>query len=231
MSVESKPAPGEATRGSASAVSVEVLTQQIRRFAAGTLPDTGFRLLFDTYYPRLTSFFRAKSRCSPADAEELTQETLKRVYRHHGRLREICEIEQFQVWLFEVAANVLRNWLRDRRAEKRRGIEQSLDVEEQAMSLLAEVARAGSWPASDPLTRLLDREQVSLVARAIRELPDKMQRCVRLFYGDGLRVKDIATVTGVQVNTVKAQLHQGRNRLRELLGSLFDDPRTEDDAE
>lgn len=194
----------------------------VRFFAAGTLPEDGFRQLFAVYYPRLRRFFEHKSSCRPEDAEDLAQETLTRVFRHHGKPKDLVDVEHLQSWLFEIAANVYRNWLRNSHAAKRRGLESSLDVLEGAAKLLAELARTGEWSQSDPLAQCLDRERLASTARAFGELPAKMQRYARLFYGQGMSCSEVAEIEHVEVSTVRVQLHLARKRLKEILDRRFD---------
>jgi RNA polymerase sigma-70 factor, ECF subfamily len=47
----------------------------------------------------------------------------------------------------------------------------------------------------------------------VRRLPNRQAHVIALRYIDDLSVAEIAQVLGVVVGTVKAQLHQGRNRL------------------
>lgn len=204
------------------------LLAAVRSFAQGVPVEEQSRLLFDSYYPRLLRFFTCKSFCSAADAEDLTQETWGRVSRWRGRLAAISEIEQFQALLFEVATNVLRNWWRNRQAEKRRGIETPLDVLEERAQAFA--ALGAAVDAANPLDLALERERTVHILRALRALPVKMQRCAWLFYAHGESVNDIAVITGIKVNTVKAHLHQARKKLKELLGPLFDAAGEDDEA-
>ncbi|MGQ0848034.1 MAG: RNA polymerase sigma factor, partial [Actinomycetota bacterium] len=49
--------------------------------------------------------------------------------------------------------------------------------------------------------------------REVRRLPDRQAQVIALRYIDDLSVTEIAHVLGVAEGTVKAQLHEGRNRL------------------
>jgi RNA polymerase sigma-70 factor (ECF subfamily) len=53
--------------------------------------------------------------------------------------------------------------------------------------------------------------------REVRRLPSRQAQAVALHYVEDLSVSEIAVVLGVAEGTVKALLHQGRQRLRRQL--------------
>jgi RNA polymerase sigma-70 factor (ECF subfamily) len=55
--------------------------------------------------------------------------------------------------------------------------------------------------------------------RAMRRLPPSQRAAVYLHYQADLPVREVARLTGSSVAAVKVQLHRGRRRLREILGS------------
>lgn len=197
-------------------------------FARGTLPEGDFRILFEVYYPRLLRFFSLKTDCLPQDAEDLTQEVFRRVYSQQGKLTDLEVENGFDRWLFTVASRVFSNWNRDRNAVRRRHVEESLDRDPEPSHLLGQVLLSEQSPENSPFTYAVAREQVEAVSRALRELPPRMRSCWVHYYVHERSVKDIARIMGIEANTVKSQLHQGRERLRAALQSLFDAPPFED---
>jgi RNA polymerase sigma-70 factor (ECF subfamily) len=55
--------------------------------------------------------------------------------------------------------------------------------------------------------------------RAMRRLPQKARAAIYLHYQADLPIREVARLTGSSVAAVKVQLHRGRARLRELLGT------------
>jgi len=62
-----------------------------------------------------------------------------------------------------------------------------------------------------------DRDLRQKVERAIARLPAAEREATRLYYVDGLALKDIARQTGIAQATVKSRLHTARARLRQRL--------------
>jgi len=173
--------------------------------------EAAYRFLYDTYYDRLRRFF-SRQRVGPEKARELTQDTFLRVFRGKG---EFHSGEELEAWLFRIARNVYLNHDRERRAKKRRAVEQSLEQwMEQHGPAIPE--NPGKETAS-PLDTYLDRERQVVLAEALTRLPARMRRCFVLRQYHGLAYEEIAEVLGVSVGTVKAHLHQAKSRLIEEL--------------
>jgi RNA polymerase sigma-70 factor, ECF subfamily len=176
-----------------------------------------FRAIFARYFPPVLGFFLRRG--VPRDsAEDLAQEVFFRVYRH---LEEFRGDAHFETWLFQIAANQLRNALRERSAQKRDAEEFSLESFE-----------APEWEATYPETTvtretpvdaLLEEERRELLARAIQGLPVQMRRCVMLRIGMDLKYREIAELMQISIEAVKAHLFQARQRLKAELGSYFTD--------
>lgn len=75
----------------------------------------------------------------------------------------------------------------------------------------------------DPLERLLDSEQKDLLQSAIKSLPTQMRMALELLVNRDLSIREIAEIMHLSIGTVKAYLHQARQRLRSLLGVYLTD--------
>jgi RNA polymerase sigma-70 factor (ECF subfamily) len=129
------------------------------------------------------------------DAEDLTQETFIRAYRALGgydadRVRSL----QLRPWLWTIAMNLGRNHIRDR---SRRPTYVELSTE----------------AATD------DPEPVDSAAwdRRLSGLSEAQRRAVVLRHVVGLGTAEIAIATGRPEGTVKADIHRGLARLRQIL--------------
>lgn len=158
------------------------------------------RVLHAVYHPRLRAFFARRVR-SNRDVQDLTQETFIKIYSNIGSYRGDS---RFSAWVFVIARNVLLKWSARRRPEEAGG---------DTMANVAEPAAA----APDPEAVARDRELRSLVRKAIDCLPERQRQCMVLRVVQDLKYGQIATVMGISINSVKAHLNQGRNRLHELL--------------
>ena len=176
-----------------------------------------FESLFERYSQPVAYFF-ARRGFSPEECSELAQETFLGAYKGMDRFRNDSKVE---TWLFTIAANIWRNELRSRSAEKREGQEVPLDdSRENSGPRLIEVL-AGD---EGPLEGLLEMERRSRVRAALEELPPQMRRCLVLRIDRQLKYREIAELQQISIDTVKSQLYQARERLR---ASLRDESRAE----
>jgi RNA polymerase sigma-70 factor (ECF subfamily) len=132
------------------------------------------------------------------DAEDLAQETFVRAFV--GRERFDPE-RPFLPWLLVIARHLCIDRLRARR------LAPGSDGEVAALPdrlPSAEEAAAG-------------RQELRLLARGLRELPEGQREAVALYHFEGLSYREMAESLDVPVGTVMTWLHRGRSRLRELL--------------
>jgi RNA polymerase sigma-70 factor (ECF subfamily) len=179
-----------------------------------------FDQLFLRYYRSVVYFF-ARRGVAVEECHDLAQETFLRVYMGMERLRDA---DAGRSYLFTAAANLWRNELRNRQAAKRKGSEVPLD---EAATPGGPGRSAWSEPAP-PLRAALSREREERLRAALAELPPRMRRCVLIRLDQGLKYREIAVILQVSVDTVKAQLHQARQRLEELLEERLDHSDFED---
>lgn len=189
---------------------VLLLVEQIQK---GIRRDENCRLLFEMHRRRILSHFTRKG-FSPEDVKDLTQETFLRVFNAIDSFRRES---RFEWWMFEIADSVYKNELRRRKANKRDGIEQSLDV---PVSAEAPAGPGLVLAAGDPSPEeeAVRRERLARVRSALHGLPPQMRLCCVLRYERGLKYQEIATVMNLSIETVKAHLHQARKKLIATLG-------------
>jgi RNA polymerase sigma factor (sigma-70 family) len=178
-----------------------------------TLSPALFDPLFDRYYRSVVYFF-ARRGVAAEECHDHAQETFLRVYMGMERLRDA---DAARSYLFTTAANLWRNEIRNHQAAKRRGTEVALDE-----STLSPRPGTRGDSLALPLGSAIAHERAKLVRAALERLPPRMRRCVLLRLDQDLKYREIAVIMQVSVDTVKAQLHQARQRLEEILGEHFD---------
>jgi RNA polymerase sigma factor (sigma-70 family) len=170
--------------------------------------------LFELYWPQIISYFRRRG-FSQEKSKDLTQETFLWVYK---RIDGFRRDSSFEWWLKGIAESIYKNEFRRRKAEKRDGIEQSLDApasgDERSPSPMENLFS----PVASPLAVAEESQQLALRA-ALDELPPQMRRCCILRYRKGLKYQEIADLMQISIETVKAHLFQGRKRLGARLAS------------
>lgn len=169
--------------------------------------DELFRELFDAYYLAIVGFFVRRG-FSSDEATDLAQDTFKRAYQ---KLHTLRDRDNPRPWLFAVACNVRRNALRSNAAAKRKADVVPID----------DVTERAGDRTVPPLDTMLTRERKELLEKALDELPPRIRQAVMLRISRDLKYREIAVIQQVSVDTIKAQMHQARKKLREVLGEHF----------
>lgn len=156
------------------------------------------RELYDRHAPAI---YRLAHRMAgdPDLAEEFTQETFIRVFRHLESFRGDSAL---RTWIHAIAVSCVLNGMR--KVKRLRDRERGLDVVEEV--------------AADPVRGLAPdvREQL---ARAIDTLPHVLRSMVILHDLEGYNHLEISRMTRVPEGTCKTRLARARAQLRESLAA------------
>ncbi|HKV10648.1 MAG TPA: sigma-70 family RNA polymerase sigma factor [Thermoanaerobaculia bacterium] len=169
--------------------------------------EEGARKLFEKYRSNVEGYFTGKG-VPREEARELTQDVFFRVFKSIDSLRGASE---FKAWLFQIAQNAFKNWLRSKKAEKRNASVQSLDSPPGDEGALLDPPAPSE--DTDSLEILITQELREELLRALDELPERMRRCCWMRYVQGMKYQEIADELKISIETVKAHLFQGRKRL------------------
>ena len=169
--------------------------QLLAEHAAGA--PGGFDELVRRYTTALYGFVARYVGVGPA-AEDLIQEVFVQV---HSSASSFDVSRRFKPWLYTIAANKARDYLRSRR---RRG-EQSLDD-----GGADDSEGLGASVASNAVTaeEVIDtRDRAALVRLLIDRMPDHLRTILLLGYYQQLPYAEIAEALEIPVGTVKSRLH------------------------
>ncbi|MFN2446366.1 MAG: RNA polymerase sigma factor [Vicinamibacterales bacterium] len=139
------------------------------------------------------------------DARDVCQETFLRAFRG---LRGFKGEAKFSSWLYRIALNLCRDWIRRQRRTPTVPMPDGLDL----MELAGEQGPVES--IEDLVAR---REMGRAVAEAMRHLPDEQRTAIVLKEYHGLTFQEIADLQGCPLSTVKTRLYQGLSVLRRHL--------------
>ncbi len=174
--------------------------------------DRECQRLYRRYGGVLMKFFL--NRRLPADeAADLLQETFVAALNGYDQLRSQ---DREEPWLFTVALNEFRAWLRRRRAKKRDMVTVPLD--EEVEEALAERAGAETWEPASPLGQLLVDERHLRFRDALAELPLGYQEPLMLRLDQGRSYEEIADLLQIPIGTVRSRIHEAKKQLRDILG-------------
>jgi RNA polymerase sigma-70 factor (ECF subfamily) len=135
---------------------------------------------------------------SRAIAEEIVQDVMLELWK---RRESLADNSSPQAYLFQSTRNRSLNHLRHERVVK--------EAEPYATKTEAVDSKAHSHMVED--------EMRAAVQRAIEGLPDKCREIFEMSRTNGLRYSEIATVLGISIKTVEAQMGKALRVLREEL--------------
>jgi RNA polymerase sigma-70 factor, ECF subfamily len=141
------------------------------------------------------------------DARDVVQETFLRAFR---ALPGFKGQAKFSSWLYRIALNLCRDWIRRQKRTPVVAAPEGVDVIEMA---------AEQGPV-ESIEDLVARNQLSeTVAVAMQKLPEEQRTAIILKEYHGLTFQEIADLQGCPLSTVKTRLYQGLSVLRRDLES------------
>jgi RNA polymerase sigma-70 factor (ECF subfamily) len=162
--------------------------------------EDGFRELVALTEPRVRRLI-GRLALHRADLDDLVQETYLRAWR---ALRGFRGDSGFATWLYRIAVNVTRTWLRSRRPT----------------APLPGDASSALWTAPAPRAATL----LEAYEHALAGLPPELREVFVLHEAEGLSYRDVADALDCPIGTVMSRLHRARVRmldeLRERLEEL-----------
>ncbi len=166
-----------------------------------------FADVVQSHRPQIFRFLLASTRDIDL-AETLTQECFLKAHRNWSSFRGESSA---MTWLMRIAINLQKDHWRNRRMQFWRLTRtNAVDLDE-----------ASEWlPSgeSSQETRLLARERVQQVWRAVDGLSERQRTVFLLRYVEELELTQIAATTGLSEGTVKAHLSRALSRVRTELG-------------
>lgn len=140
------------------------------------------------------------------DARDIVQDTFLRAFR---ALPGFKGQAKFSSWLYRIALNLCRDWIR---RERRAPVVQPPEGTD-----AVDMADAQAAPV-ESVEELVSRRELSrAVAQAMAELPEEQRTAILLKEYHGLTFQEIADQLGCPLSTVKTRLYQGLSVLRRRL--------------
>jgi RNA polymerase sigma-70 factor, ECF subfamily len=141
------------------------------------------------------------------EARDVVQETFLRAYRG---LRNFRGQAKFSSWIYRIALNLCRDWIRRERRAPLAAVPEGVDL----------VELAAEREPTESIEELVARNDMSrVVARAMARLPEEQRTAIILKEYHGMTFQEIADLQGCPLSTVKTRLYQGLSVLRRRLES------------
>jgi len=157
--------------------------------------DAAFSRLVRDLAPVLLRFARAALTVSPAEAEEVVQEVLIRLWQQAATWQPEGRIS---TWAHHVTYRMCIDRLRRQRPSV------AIDTLEDALT----------DPAPLPGTRLMHLEDIRAVQAAVAALPERQRTAIVLCHYQGLSQAEASAVMGLGEEAYESLLARGRRRLR-----------------
>jgi RNA polymerase sigma-70 factor (ECF subfamily) len=139
------------------------------------------------------------------DARDVCQETFLRAFRALPAFRGQAK---FSSWLYRIALNLCRDWVR----KERRTPVVSAPEDADLMELMAQ-----REPSESIESLVVRKDLTRQVSRAMAALPEEQRIAIVLKEYHGLTFQEIADLVGCPLSTVKTRLYQGLTVLRREL--------------
>ena len=167
--------------------------------------------------PQLYGGARRMTR-SPADAEDLVQETMLKAY---AQFRSFRPGTYLKAWLFRIMHNT---WVNGYHHTRRRPPEfLSSEISDIQLAAHARQASIGSIGLRSAEVEALDGLRDSQITAAMDTLHEDLRKIVHYACVDGLRYKDIAQIMDIPIGTVMSRLYRARRLLRVELADLAEE--------
>ena len=140
------------------------------------------------------------------DARDVTQETFLRAFRALSGFKGDAK---FSSWLYRIALNLCRDWIRKERRAPLVSVPEGVEVEEMA-------AERGPTESVEDLAARAEMGRE--VAKAMGHLPPEQRQAIILKEYHGLTFQEIADLMRCPLSTVKTRVYQGLSTLRKQLG-------------
>ena len=144
-------------------------------------------------------------------AYDVTQEVFLRAHRSLGTLAEPAK---FRAWLYAIAVNTCRNWLKQFRREQSRVVSVDSVADETGEWTLPDPSRLASPRTAEELRELGER-----LCEAIESLPQPYREVAVLRFQQELTAGEISQTLGLSLAATESRLRRAKEKLRAILTS------------
>ena len=162
---------------------------------------SAFTSLFRYMAPKLKGFFLSGHPLTREIADELTQETMWKVWQRAGQYRP--EKSVLNTWVFTIARNTRIDWLRQQHRHE-------------ALSLSADDLEAGQESGDLPFIALEERRSQQTARNLLQRLPENQMQIVQMIFIEGKSHAEIASELDMPLGTVKSRLRLALSKMKTM---------------
>ncbi len=180
-------------------------------------PDA-FELLVRRYSLELYRFVLRFTNNSVA-ADDVLQEAFLQVYQSAATFDQSRRLKP---WIFSIAANKARDWLRKRARRGELPLDAQIDGNDEGDTTFGDLLSAD---APDDPAELQADEKRRFVQGVLDQLPAPLREALVLAYYHKLPYKEIAEILEIPVGTVKSRLHSAVGKFSTAYREAVDEQR------
>ncbi|HBT16851.1 MAG TPA: hypothetical protein DEB05_07860 [Firmicutes bacterium] len=139
-------------------------------------------------------------------AQEQTQETFVKAWKGLSSFRGESS---FWTWLYRIAYHTALDYLRKKKREA--GI----------LSIGESIREVVHQHQNEPLEIVIKKDREKDLHKALRHLTFSQRLALILYYFQGLSYQEIADLTRRPLGTIRADLHRGKGKLREMISKKW----------
>lgn len=187
----------------------------VRNFQNGDV--SAYNKLFEKYNQSVYLYLLPKLNGEKEVAEDLTSITLTKVYKN---IDKYSPTSSFSSWVFRIANNALKDYIRSVKAKKRDVNlvsiyqDRSIGDSDQRATFLDTYKNV---KVETPESLFITKEETNKILVAINNLNDSVKDAIYLRLIECLTYEEIADKLNLNLNSVKAKLHRGKLKLKETL--------------
>jgi RNA polymerase sigma-70 factor (ECF subfamily) len=140
-----------------------------------------------------------------AEANEITQETFLAALRSLPSYRER---KSFKAWLYTIALNQSRSYLRKRK------------ITERLRTALSGIFQLENQKQRSPEETVIQDEKEAAIWHSLNQLDERHRTVVVLRYFHELSISEISAILSVPEGTIHSRLYNAREKLRDALKAL-----------
>jgi len=149
------------------------------------------------------------------EAENCAQDVFLKIYRS---LKNFRFESSFYTWLYRTAVNTCKNRLK---SAEYRNLKQHISIKNPEEGDKNSRYAEPSDERKNPLAEIEKKERISLIQEAIDSLPAEHKGVIILRDIEGLSYREITSITGYRLGTLKSKLARARASLRQKLGRMI----------
>lgn len=163
--------------------------------------NANYDSLYRQYHPKVSRFLRG---IVGSEADDLAQDVFIKVGDKLGGLKDPSKASS---WIFKIALNVARDWLRQSAVKQRVDLQSRYDP---SLDALEQILDSTSRSAEEQIAR---NEMIQCYLEFVEKLPKNYYEVYVLSEFDDLPDRSISKQLGLPVETVKMRLHRARTNL------------------